>query len=350
MFLYCVDRLVMTQVDVRSDMALKFAYLSPEAAAIYQRADFIASQLSTNHPAGLNIRLIGDPTHVADWITNNKIQVNGQAPTVISVNGNPTNNYTAILPKTTPSGVTYYLEWTLNGSVYTFQKQTQVSIVKLNCATVAAGSFAVTTPDATQNQSLAVSMYNEDFQPASATDTDIVAYGSGVFYARVLPNIWQAGNSSKQDQNIQWDGTFTPDPADIKMTLELAPGSFKWWQGCPVVYAGQIFSTISNGLSTSVTFNIIWNGTQTTSYVNWNPGISSSSGGSQYLICHPSSQAAAGNGKATTMTSLTLAPATNLNVTYQGELQLSPSSTSVAYGDAATVNAFLSSVEFVPQQ
>lgn len=348
-FLECVDRLVAAAVDVRSEVVQQFAYVSPKTATIYSRADYVAAKLSSKQPSGLIIRLIGDPNSVSNWVTNNSIQVSGQNPTVVSVNGENINSYTATLPVSTPSGVTYYFTWTPNGNAYTFQQETNVSIVKLAYPATAAGSYAVTCPDGSQNQTLSVALYNDDFQPASSTDTSIVAYGSGVFHVRTLPT-WQAGTATKtEDTSNQWGTTFTPNPAAVSMTLLSYPQELDWWLSCPITYTGDILCTIANGGKTSQTVNLNWNGAQTTTYgFNFKPnGSASANGGSQYLICQSTTQQSTANGKAMTLKDVALAPNTNTKVMYQAKQQVH--SSGVAYGDDITTNAFLSSLEIVPQ-
>ena len=351
MFLFCVDRLVMSQVDVRSEIAQKFAYISPETAAIYSRADFVATKLSTKHPAGLIIRLIGDPTYISDWVTNNKVQVPGLTPVVVNVNGNATNQYAPVLPVATPAGVTDYLEWTASGTAYTFNKQTQVSIVKLCYATTTAGSFTVTVPDATQNQTLSVALLNDAFQPATSTDTDVVAYGSGVFYSRVLPT-WQTGAATKtQDTSGQYSATWTPDPQDAKMSLLLDREQPMWWLACPASYSGQLMSTICNGTQANMTVALNWNGTRNLS-ATWKAGGSKPGfSGSQSLTCQTTQTNPNSN---TAMTfNVTLAPNTNTGISYNVSESINNSSifdNGIIGGDSLTTNAWLNSLELVPQQ
>lgn len=348
MFLSCVDRLVMAKVDVRSEIVLKFAYLSPETAAIYNRADFVACRLSTNHPAGLNIRLIGDPTHVADWIANNRIQVAGHNPTVVAVNGNTTNNYAPLLPASTPSGVTHYLEWMQKGNAYTFDLQTNVSIVKLNYPSTVAGSFAVTTPDAAQNQTLTVSLYNDSFQPASSTDVPIVAYGSGVFYARALPT-WQTGEPMFfQNATNTFAGSWTPDANNVQMTLSTYPCYIEPWIMVGCTFQGQLLTTIINGGTNKVSVGLNWNGTQNTTR-SWGSGGASTSA-NQSLICQTTTQTIKASGQTQGQPlAVTLAPNTSTPITYQASQ--SWSSTNVLhYGWYLTTNAWLNSLEIVPKQ
>jgi hypothetical protein len=47
-----VDRLVVSRINTKSELAAKFNYLPTEVTTIYNRADFVASQLSSKQPAG----------------------------------------------------------------------------------------------------------------------------------------------------------------------------------------------------------------------------------------------------------------------------------------------------------
>jgi hypothetical protein len=348
LFLYNVDRLVIAAVNVRSEIVQKFNYLPMDVTTIYSRADFVANQLSSQQPSGLIVRLIGDPNSVSDWVTNNKIHVAGQNLTRVSVNGNTLNNYPAAIPTSTP-GVAYYLTWTPNGNVFTFNKETNVSVVKLQYPATTAGSFTVTTP--TQTQTLSVAMLNGDFQPASAADSPQVAYGSGVFYVRTLPT-WQAGTAVKtQDVNGQWSTAFTPNPAGVSMGLQSYPYELHAWLSCPVVYTGKILSTLCNGGSTNLTLNLNWNGTQNTTDT-WSkrsgaPPISSN----QSLLCQSATQESSSNGQAMTLKNVSLAPNTNTSIYYQAQQQVNSTSfaNNVEYGDSITTNAFLTSLEIIPQ-
>ena len=207
-FLECVDRLVVADIDVRSEIAQKFAYLAPETAQVYNRADYVARRLSTVQPAGVIVRLIGDPNSVSDWVTNHKLTIAGQNPVTVAVNGNNINKYAAVLPAATPAGVNYYLTWTANGTAYTFQKETQVSIVKLQSPAATPAAYVVKTP--TGSQTLNVAWYNENFQQVgSGAGDNLVAYANGVCYVRTLP-AWRSGSATeskdkKKDVHVDVD-------------------------------------------------------------------------------------------------------------------------------------------------
>jgi len=272
------------------------------------------------------------------------VQANGGNLTVVPVNGQNINSYPVTIPQSTP-GVSHYLTWTESGSTYTFQTETNVAIAKLNLLTTAAGSFSVTCPDASQNQTVTVALYNDNFEPASATDSPQTAYGSVVLYVRTLPT-WQAGKTTVSDNGSQWQETFTPKPAAVSMSLYAYPDDLKWWMSCTLDYTGQIFSTIANGTASNMNMTLNWNGTASMTYVNWKPSGSGNSG-AQYLICGSNKQQSTKNGQAMSMTKVTLSPNTATNVVYEGELKASGSP---AYGDTATLNAYLSSLEIVPAE
>jgi hypothetical protein len=353
LFLACVDRLVVSGVNVRSELAAKFNYLPTEVTTIYNRADFVASQLSTQQPAGLVIRLIGDPVHVTDWITNNRITANGTPLTVVSVNGNTTNNYTAPIPASTPN-VAYYLEWTANGSTYTFQTETNISVVKLQLPVTAVptvpASYTVTSP--TGSQTIPVGWYDINFQQISAPDPNDPnnpagnadsLYGSGVFFVRVLPT-WQSDTGKKtQDKDNQWSTIYTPNPANVSVYIQSTPCELKWWKSAPITYTGGINTTLCNGTTANVTLVFNWNAVENVTD-NWQ----NDAFGNQSLICQSTSQQAANN-TATTTSGFTFDPNTNTTVDYQVQQSLtSMYANGLEYGDLLTTNAWLNSVEVIP--
>ena len=348
LFLACVDRLVVSGINVRSELAAKFNYLPTEVTTIYNRADFVASQLSSQQPSGLIIRLIGDPIYVNNWITNNQITANGSPLTVVSVNGNTINNYTAPIPASTPN-VAYYLEWTDNGGTYTFQAETNISVVKLNMAATAPATYTVTSP--TSSQTVSVAWYDIDFQqisspddnPDSSIDDNSYLYGSGVFYVRVLPT-WQSDPGQKtQDTDNQWSTIYAPNPANVSVYIQSTPSDLEWWKTAPITYTGGIHTTLCNGGTANVTLSFNWNAVQNVSD-NWG----NDAFGNQSLICQSTSQQAANN-TAMTTSSFTFDPNTSNTVDYQVQQSLtSMYSDGLEYGDLLTTTANLNSVEVIP--
>ena len=67
-FLRCVDRIVCSQLDLRTDITTTSqtvdGFLPSTAEQIYFRADFIAAQFSSRHQFGVNVRLVGEPTTI----------------------------------------------------------------------------------------------------------------------------------------------------------------------------------------------------------------------------------------------------------------------------------------------
>jgi len=80
-FLRCVDRIVCSQLDLRTDIATTSptvaGFMPSTVDQIYFRADFIAAQFSSRHQFGLNVRLVGEATTVAD-IAGGAAQVQNQ--------------------------------------------------------------------------------------------------------------------------------------------------------------------------------------------------------------------------------------------------------------------------------
>jgi hypothetical protein len=352
MFLCCVDRLIATKVNVRSEMVQTIAYLPPETAEIYSRADFVAKKLSNTHPAGLIIRLIGDPSYVSDWITNKKIKVAGQDPDVISVNGETINNYAPILPASTPSGVNCYLEWTQNGNVCSFKKQTTVSVVKLHYDVDTAASFATTTPDNTQT--LNVEWYDDDFQQAAPADDNIIAYGNGVFYVRVLPTTWRAGTDKEtNDDRDMWTSTWSPSHIGVYMYLKSALTDEDLWHSMTVTYTGEFLSTIRNGENDSVTVALKGEGYMD-EYNNewWYGNDPPTVNVAQSIQCNSARQEIQTDGEMTVTTSLS--PNTDADIHYQGKMWVDKGYKEYvakqSEGGNINLYASLSSLEIVPQE
>jgi hypothetical protein len=355
-FLACVDHLVVSAVNVRSELVTtNFSYLpqNSEAQTIYSRADFVAGQLSSQQPSGLIVRLIGDPIQVTNWIANNQITANGTPLTVVSVNGNTTNNYTATIPASTPK-IPYYLEWTANGGNYTFQQETNISVVKLQLspAPTAPASFTVTSP--TQSQTVPVAWYNIAFQQLSSptndpvsqqTNTTPVLYGSAVCFVRVLPT-WQADNGVKtQDKKNQWTTTYSTTPADFSVYIQSVATNIDPWTTAPITYTGGLYTNLINGTTANVSLAFTWNAAQTTTN-DWTNNLSGT--GNQSLICQSTDQQA-GNNTSTTTNTFTFTPNTNTTLNYQVQQVLtSMYSDGLADGDVFQTTANLNSVEVIP--
>ncbi len=96
MFLSCVDRLVLSQADLRTDIGLPLlnpqdpfvAYPCPflpgGADAIFSRADFIAAQMAPEyHSFGVVVRTVGEPDSVHAYTQGNEPpRINGQTMTL----------------------------------------------------------------------------------------------------------------------------------------------------------------------------------------------------------------------------------------------------------------------------
>jgi hypothetical protein len=80
-FLRCVDRIVCSQADLRTDIVTLSQtvsyFLPPNVDQVYFRADFIAAQFSSRHQFGLNVRLVGEPSEIK-WISQGQAQVQDQ--------------------------------------------------------------------------------------------------------------------------------------------------------------------------------------------------------------------------------------------------------------------------------
>jgi len=92
MFLSCVDQLVVSQADLRTNVGLPLLnpsnpseanpspFLPPGADAIFSRADFIAAQMAGGyHSFGVVVRTAGEPDSVTAYTNKNQPpRINGQ--------------------------------------------------------------------------------------------------------------------------------------------------------------------------------------------------------------------------------------------------------------------------------
>lgn len=96
MFLSCVDQLVVSQADLRTNIGLALLnpanpseanpspFLPDGADAIFSRADFIAAQMAGEyHSFGVVVRTVGEPDSVTAYTNNNQPpRINGQPMTL----------------------------------------------------------------------------------------------------------------------------------------------------------------------------------------------------------------------------------------------------------------------------
>jgi|GEM_PF-3527303 len=63
-FMRWVDYLVISNADYVSEMVNPHQFLPDDTGTVYQRADFIAQQFSTQYPKGITVRVVGQPREV----------------------------------------------------------------------------------------------------------------------------------------------------------------------------------------------------------------------------------------------------------------------------------------------
>ena len=159
-FLTCVDRLIVSQFDVRTDLANPVKVLPDNAGTIYRRADYLAAQLHSKQPTGFVIRLIGTPMELHDalngtgvYLNDRTIQVNTENRTAFatdtdtrctlvsyrknleSTKEETIHFYPAILPA--HYSAKGYLEWAPleTGPIQPFHIQSQIAVAKLVAGT-----------------------------------------------------------------------------------------------------------------------------------------------------------------------------------------------------------------------
>lgn len=272
-YMSCVDRLVVSQINVRTDLANPPQFLPDGAGSVYERADFFAMQLTTApfttlpststpsaatpsitpQPAGLIVRVIGTPAQVMAmysagfYVRETAVDTvcpqsgSGTATTTetdylltpVTVNGNGYNTYPATLPNNSQKG---YLEWSLLETVNQFQLQKNIVVVKLALSDTVLSTQTYTDSDAcssgagtTHEVSWTIEpglqgptvgsptdllrTYDDQFNPAE-TGTQ---YACQTLFHRQLPGSWRSSQAwvSKQGGN-QLGCLF--DPATMSQT------------------------------------------------------------------------------------------------------------------------------------
>jgi hypothetical protein len=127
-FLLAVEKLVISSADVRSPMASDYSMFPREAVQqVFERADFLAHQLSSRHPGGLVIRVIGDRQLVEQCLTAPKNETHFGTPDVITIpsDGDAVRNYTPYFPESLVSAGKY-VAWEPVDSMKLYDDQPEV--------------------------------------------------------------------------------------------------------------------------------------------------------------------------------------------------------------------------------
>ena len=164
-FLSCVDRLIVSQFNVRTNLANPVKILPDNAGTIYRRADYLAAQLHSKQPTGFVIRLIGTPMELHDALNGTGVSLNNRTIQVDTVNrtafATDTDtrctlvSYRTNLESTKEETVHFYpaalpayystkgyLEWgpEETGIIQPFHLQAQIAVAKLVAGTSSAPS------------------------------------------------------------------------------------------------------------------------------------------------------------------------------------------------------------------
>ena len=150
-----------------------------------------------------------------------------------------------------------------------------------------------------------------------------------------------------------YTSTWTPDPADVKMSLQSVMTDEKIWDNCKVNYIGELLSTIANGDKNSVPITLNWNGTLNFS-LNWNYSAGTPSCGyEQFFSCQSTEQNSTNAKSGNKSMSVTLAPNTNTDLSYQAQHYVDSYAeygAKNANGSSLATQAWLNSLEIVPKQ
>ena len=211
-FLRCVDRLVVAGLDLRTDASSQVQMISDDVKHIYFRADYLAAQLSSRHPFGLTVRLVGEPDSVQAYIKDKVlVTANSESMTVVPV-GVKGHEKDVRLTQVEhwmywPEGWTQaYMQWNWgqceinNGhhvGFITFNAATDVAVVKYSLSSAAAGAYDVTVhapKETPEFKSATVALYDKDGQKEDHATELSHLYGNAVIPIRHRPT-WASGRT-----------------------------------------------------------------------------------------------------------------------------------------------------------
>ncbi len=277
-FLACVDKLVLSQADIRTDLASPVAFLPnlEDVENIYAAADFLAQQVSARHKAGIIARLIGEPGNIEAALDQGAISCGGQKMDAVPVNGNAINYYDS--PRAYLEG-----QWgqderiVLNNTTVTvpddhrrFRPATRIAVLKVSCPVPSEANWTDGTVSVTHEpgQEACVAYYDDNYQPVSGPGEGRVQYGHVVFPIRHTPRLLDFGSAILAKQggwSLQGrrDMTAMKTTVGVSCTVTCSTDYYAWAYGgyyVPVTNAsdtdvvltasGSCSNTIANGLST----------------------------------------------------------------------------------------------------
>ncbi len=210
LFLQCVERLVVSQVDLTASPPM---FLPSEAHDIFARADFVAAQCSDafgsgTHPYGLVGRVIGEPATVNDCGKHFQSGPTYGAPTLTldrigDVRLYPASQgYAQWLPQHQAESYCSQYGWTVTlseGVRFKFNRADSIAVARYHMAISAPGDFTVQIPYGPSYVTKAV-YYDDTFTPAQSGDL----YASFTLPARFDGDYWYVDPQPKINP--------TPDP------------------------------------------------------------------------------------------------------------------------------------------
>jgi len=268
-FLTCVDRLVVSRFDVRTNLACPVQVLADHTGTVYERADFLAQLLSSKHQAGFIVRLIGTPQEVHDAVnagvtateriekiscyegwkeggecTGTRSITTTTIPfSVVPIYGKPINLYSAHLPNYYSNKG--YFEWSVSGgnkNVFHLQKNVAVAKLKMGeplpsttqsecypCGSTGTNGYydkawslgpGIRGPVA-GNVNDVLRVYDDDFVESS----DGTSYANRVFPLHRLPGLWQTTTQWNTPQGNNF-ATHTFDASSMKIAEHISVYDF----------------------------------------------------------------------------------------------------------------------------
>ncbi|MCK5805216.1 MAG: hypothetical protein KAI66_20465, partial [Lentisphaeria bacterium] len=254
-FLRCTERLVLAECDLRTEVAVGGHFLPGDAAEIFERADFVAAQISpARHPFGAVARVIGEPNTVKSIIADHHVEANGQAMEVVKLglDKQDVREVPVEVWNHWPGGYEHnYMEWAwatshnISGFIE-FSRTRHIAVAKLSLANAAnATTYKVETtfPHETASGSLKTCKCEGDMScvaaaPAADSDTTHI-YGHATLPIRHRPREWYR-YSHHEDCDDRIDSL-----ADTRLS-----GSYPWARSRATLNTG------SNWLSSWADFDI----------------------------------------------------------------------------------------------
>jgi hypothetical protein len=275
-FLTCVDRLIVHQANVRSELARPAPFFAhpDKVERVYAQADCLAAQVApTRHPAGLVARLVGEPGNIEAALQARAVTYGGKPLQPVAVAGKDIRHYAPVWPA--HFKVHQYLEWQWVPDAHVqrdgvalfipddhrrFVPATTIAVLKLALDVPALGDDRCGTVQVVHEagQEAELAFWDETGQrhPARTGDGDIL-YGHVCFPIRHLPSLRDLGSAVE----VNWTGWALQAERDVAHTT-LRLGSTLVPQKCGVSYAaaqhGGFHWLVVNGSKLPLSLDLRW--------------------------------------------------------------------------------------------